>query len=309
MASGIKHDLSGLRFGALVIERRSLRLAPDRVFWDCLCDCGIRTTVRSDSLRRGLTASCGCKAIESARILQTTHGLSRSREYRIWRGMIARCGSSLPRYGGRGISICEAWRRDFATFLAAMGPAPSAAHSIDRIDNDGNYEPGNCRWATATEQQGNKSNSLFLTRDGVTLCATEWARRHGIGRVTFFKRVRIGWDPERALLTPVRRRACPPPPSNVPIHGARGDCQRPQRHAAQSDPEEEVAHRQSDPGRENPGSGRREQVAFQQGVQAQNGSVRPGNGARTRRDARRRRHPLHERNVVEAMTRVAQVFS
>jgi hypothetical protein len=129
--------------------------------------------------------------------------------------MKARCENtntrSYPNYGGRGISVCTRWRDSFETFLADMGPRPSSTHSIDRIDNEGNYEPGNCRWATVDIQANNKRRTIVLTFDGRTQPLTAWASEVGIARDTLNARLRsYGWDVERALTTPVTRSQCLP---------------------------------------------------------------------------------------------------
>ncbi len=128
----------------------------------CRCDCGSLTKVLVGNLLKE-TRSCGClKRAQTAtrnRIANTTHGLSRSSEYRIWLGMKQRCHNendpAFGRYGGRGIAVCEEWRATFPAFFAHIGPRPSRQHSVDRMDNDRGYEPGNVRWATAKEQQNN----------------------------------------------------------------------------------------------------------------------------------------------------------
>lgn len=128
------------------------------------CDCGIEKAVRGGDLRPGHTISCGCHARQAA----VTHGETRrgrrTAEWRCWIGIKQRCYDSNHRnftnYGGRGIKICDRWRENYEQFLADMGRRPSAKHSIDRIDVNGNYEPGNCRWATSSEQRRNQRNSL-----------------------------------------------------------------------------------------------------------------------------------------------------
>lgn len=129
---------------------------------------------------------------------------SRTPEYRAWRCMLGRCYNptvkSWPQYGGRGIGVCEAWRASFQAFLADMGPKPTPQHTLDRINGDGQYEPGNVRWATQTEQARNRS--ISLTIDGVPL--VEACRAAGIPYKTAFKRLRDGWSPQQALGTPVR---------------------------------------------------------------------------------------------------------
>jgi hypothetical protein len=124
------------------------------------------------------------------------NGLSRTREYRAWAGMIQRCTNErlpkFPRYGGRGIRVCERWRFSFTDFLADMGPRPSPKHSLDRIDVNGHYEPGNCRWATAQEQQWNRENNHNVTIAGTTLPVTEWSRRLNVNHGTLIRELRSG---------------------------------------------------------------------------------------------------------------------
>jgi hypothetical protein len=128
--------------------------------------------------------------------------------YSIWCGMKNRCYNrnepTYPYYGGRGITVCEDWRLSFAFFWADMGPRPSPRHSLDRIDNDGPYSPDNCRWATRSEQSGNRRNNITLTHNGETTFAKEWARRVGLSYETLLHRLDRGWSAERALTTPAR---------------------------------------------------------------------------------------------------------
>jgi len=132
------------------------------------CDCGTEKTIAVWSL--GKTLSCGCILSEIAlrnAAMGTTHGRTNSTEYNIWVGIKQRCfnenHTAWARYGGRGITMCDQWRNSFETFLADVGERPSKNHTIDRIDNDGNYEPGNVRWATGVEQQANRTTSLSPT--------------------------------------------------------------------------------------------------------------------------------------------------
>lgn len=156
MSRGI--DLTGRRFGRLVAMEHTYEPSCEgeiRRLWRCMCDCGAIVAVRSADLKRGNTKSCGCLAQES----RTKHGGCSSAEYRIWSGMIQRCTNpnapGYENYGGRGIKVCKRWI-EFANFLADMGGKPSPQHSLDRKNNDGDYELNNCRWATRLEQARNK---------------------------------------------------------------------------------------------------------------------------------------------------------
>ncbi len=152
-------------------------------------------------------------AVSIANALRATHGCNRrgrrTSEYATWAVMLQRCNNprnkKFPRYGARGITVCERWQ-SFSNFLADMGPRPTTGHSLDRIDNNGNYEPGNCRWATRSEQQRNTSTNHSVTFQGETLCLTAWAERTGISFSALKCRFRNGWSAEKALTTPYRQR-------------------------------------------------------------------------------------------------------
>jgi hypothetical protein len=132
-----------------------------------------------------------------------THGLSRTKAYRTWVRMLHRCydpkDDSYPNYGGRGITVCDRWRNDFEAFLADVGNPPSEAHSIDRRDNDGNYEPGNVRWVTKMVQDNNRRTCRYLELHGYRLSMAEWARLMGVSRKKLWKRLSMGWSVERVL--------------------------------------------------------------------------------------------------------------
>ncbi len=126
-------------------------------------------------------------------------------EWHSWRSMIQRCSPGsvdFPYYGARGITVCEQWRHSFATFFADMGLRPTPQHSLDRIDNNGNYEPGNCRWATRTEQMRNTRGVRLLTHDGLTLPVSVWSEKTGISQYTINSRLNLlGWSADRTLTT------------------------------------------------------------------------------------------------------------
>lgn len=211
-------DLVGQRFGRwLVTGPREVRSA-GAVYWTCRCDCGNVKAIFHGNLRSGKTTSCGCHAYELTAARSARHdGAHRGRvtvEYRLWLSMRSRCRNpanhSYPDYGGRGIEVCERWD-DFANFLADMGPRPSPKHSIERAANDGPYEPGNCRWATKTEQANNTRRNRNLAHAGQVHTIAEWARLTGIPQSAIRQRLRVlGWSVERALTEPVavqRRRS------------------------------------------------------------------------------------------------------
>lgn len=157
--------------------------------------------VAGPALRRGLTTSCGCLR---------QHGKSRTPEHAVWAAMIQRCtnpnSAKWKDYGARGISVHPRWRQSFRSFFDDVGSRPSPQHSLDRIDNDGNYEPRNVRWATRKEQARNKRSSRVLTVGGESATLAEWVERTGIGKSTIRERLNRGWSEERAVLTPVKRR-------------------------------------------------------------------------------------------------------
>lgn len=152
----------GTRFGRLIVHSQ------DSVGWMCLCDCGGNKVVRGTALRAGYVRSCGCLQPETASLLgksRTTHGCSGRNmtlnpEYYVWKAMKGRCSNPTarhyPDYGGRGIRVCEEWDKSFQAFFDDMGPRPNKHYSLDRKNNDGNYEPSNCRWATPKEQANNR---------------------------------------------------------------------------------------------------------------------------------------------------------
>lgn len=171
----------------------------------CKCVCGKQKVVMGSQLKNGKTRSCGCLAAELFKKRVTKHGLSSGSIYSIWAQMRRRCRSAkatfYSHYGGRGIKVCERWNKSFENFLADMGPRPSPKHTLDRRDNDGNYEPSNCRWATKKEQALNKSNTVLIKHDGQTLCLLDWSVKCGVSEGTLRMRIARGWTPARAITT------------------------------------------------------------------------------------------------------------
>lgn len=172
---------------------------------ECRCDCGDMRVYRLYSLRNGNTRSCGCLASEEFGKGCKTHGGSGLPEYVIWLGIRSRCtnlnNDAWKHYGGRGIKVCEKWQESFEAFLADMGRRPSDEHSIDRFpNNNGDYEPGNCRWATAKEQMRNTRVNYLLEYEGETKCVAEWAEKYGVRVGLLYTRlVKLGWTFEEAV--------------------------------------------------------------------------------------------------------------
>ena len=206
---GVFRDLAGRVFGYLTVLAR----CPGKgtVRWSCRCVCSGLVSVRSGHLTDGTTLSCGCMRNSLISARNTRHGEASSGqrpaslEYVTWRAIIARCEEatsiSYRYYGARGISVCVRWRASFSAFLADVGRRPSPRHSLDRFPNrDGNYEPGNVRWATQKQQQRNKSSNHRVLFRGEELCLSELAERCGVLQGTIAQRLRLGWTIEEAVV-------------------------------------------------------------------------------------------------------------
>lgn len=203
-------DLTGKRFGRWVVLNRGGVNKHGRILWKCRCDCGSEREVSSGNLLRHLTKSCGCQRRETA-ARQALHHLTRTPEWNTWVGIRNRCSNrkepAYKYYGARGISVCDRWQESFTNFLADMGPKPGPKFSIDRVDNDGNYEPGNCRWATQLEQVNNTRHNTHLTFQSRTQNISQWAKELGfpsdnviVGRIGKLK-----WTIKKALTTPLNK--------------------------------------------------------------------------------------------------------
>ena len=199
--------LDGKRFGRWTVSKRA------EGNWHhpryiCTCDCGMTRTVRAHLLRGGQSQSCGCLAAEQVGArgrAAKQHGDCANKQttpiYDAWKNMRRRCSyqphPEFHNYGGRGISVCERWQ-NFENFKADMNPRPDG-HSIERIDNNGNYEPSNCRWVPRNEQPRNTRRTKFLTLNGRRQCLSAWSRERGIPLNTLAYRVSKGWTAKRAL--------------------------------------------------------------------------------------------------------------
>jgi len=201
---GKARDLTGEVFGRWTV----LHLAGKngtRTRWECECECGTVRPVIGCNLVGGISKSCGCLKKEIIVKMRTKHGMCGSPEYIAWKNIKIRCYnpkfSGFHRYGGRGIAVCDEWRNSFEDFYNDMGDRPSKGHSIDRIDNDGNYEPSNCKWSTKEEQMSNRSNNVFLKYKGQTETTAYWAREFNIHPSTIAHRISKGWSVNEALET------------------------------------------------------------------------------------------------------------
>lgn len=200
MSTKRKYGKPGEKYNSLVVLGEAAKRGEKR-YVKCLCDCGGETIVRLTHIRSGQIKTCGC-----GRSHRKTHGMSRSPEFKSWLHMKERChkedNPQYHNYGGRGVEVCSEWRDDFQAFYDHIGPKPSPELTVDRVDNDGNYEPGNVRWASRQQQCRNFRCNTLLTYDGRTQCIVEWAEELGVNRGTLQTRLQRGWSTERALTQP-----------------------------------------------------------------------------------------------------------
>jgi hypothetical protein len=199
-------DLTGKRFFRLLVKKLESRNPPT---WLVVCDCGTEKTIKGYNLLAGETKSCGCIGKEKSEIRQKKIS-EKWPEYNCWVAMKSRCfnknNAQYHNYGGRGITICERWLESFDNFYADMGPRPTNKHSLDRIDNNGNYSPENCRWATQKQQARNKRYNVFINIDGESKTIAEWAEINGIRYVTAVSRINtLKWSPKDAVTIPIKK--------------------------------------------------------------------------------------------------------
>lgn len=201
-------DLTGQRFGKLVALTRHYDSQKQITLWECQCDCGNTISVRASSLVHERVKSCGCLRAESNRSQKTTHGLSKTTLYATWNSMKGRCynpnNHNFKRYGERGITVCDEWKKSFRAFnewAYANGYQPGL--SIDRIDNNGNYTPDNCRWVNVQTQNNNREVSLNFTYNGETKNLAEWCEEFEIPYLRTWQRItKYGYSFEEAIKLP-----------------------------------------------------------------------------------------------------------
>lgn len=207
-------DLTGKRFGHLVVIASAEKnpVYPSSRNWKVLCDCGRETSARTSVLNNGHKVNCGLCHFHTERIAssQRTHGKSHTRLYRIFRGMLSRCKNKNLKeykdYGGRGISVCDEWENSFECFESWANLSGYKENlTIERIDNNSNYYPGNCTWITLYEQASNKRSNRLITYNNETKTMREWARTLNFRRGLIKDRLRRGWSTLKALSTPPRK--------------------------------------------------------------------------------------------------------
>jgi hypothetical protein len=207
MRSSNRIDLTGQTFGFLTVIRHH-HTVKKKAWWLCACSCGKEVVARGMDLRSGHRLACA----KDGHYWRPTRGTGYQGipEYKTWTGMIERCrgktGKKCRDYGGRGIKVCERWRKSFPDFLADMGPKPEANFTIERKDVNGNYEPDNCIWIPMKDQARNRRNSHFITIDGEKVLLIEYCERYGLDRSVVYARLKMGWRLEEAICIPTRPR-------------------------------------------------------------------------------------------------------
>lgn len=198
------HEAIGQRFGKILVVS-AIHKPKSLTKFLCRCDCGATTTPNAWNVIYGITTSCGCRQKERASSANLTHGKSQTSIYRRWAKMKERClskdSNDFKHYGGRGIKVCDRWMK-FENFCKDMGEIPPGT-TLERINNEGNYEPGNCRWATWADQKNNTRQNIKINIGGIIKTAAQWARHAGLSYWCMITRINLGWSGEK-LLTPVR---------------------------------------------------------------------------------------------------------
>jgi hypothetical protein len=199
---------TGHKYGRLTVQSFAC-VKHRKAYWNCLCECGEKVTVIGTSLRNGGTKSCTCFRIDETvrRSIKHLHSIAgaKTKAYTTWSNVKSRCtnpkSSHFEHYGRRGIKMCARWIDSFENFLEDMGDRPPGM-TIERINNDGDYEPGNCRWASHKEQMNNTRGNRFLTFNGITKTISQWAISIGLHPNGLAKRLERGWTLQLALTTP-----------------------------------------------------------------------------------------------------------
>ncbi len=210
-----KENLLNQRFGRLVVVEE-LPKQKRNAFWKCKCDCGNYSSCTSGNLKSGKIVSCGCLKLEKLLQRSTTHNQRHTHLYEVWKSMKQRCYNpnlkSYKNWGARGIKICDEWLNDFQSFYDwsyANGYSTENQKNeklkltIDRIDNNGNYEPSNCRWVNRKTQASNMRTTKLITINGETKCLAEWFRHYNLCSWTYYTRIKYGWSVEEALTKPI----------------------------------------------------------------------------------------------------------
>lgn len=197
-------DITGQTFNRLFVICKTTPNKWNKARWKCKCSCGNFIDVDGESLKSKNTQSCGCLNRERSHEANHKHGLCGTPEYTSWCQMISRCHCPTAKYffnyGGRGIEVFPEWREDFMSFYNHIGARPTVKHTIERIDNNAGYFPGNVRWATRREQANNTRRNQFITANGETHTIAQWARITGICAGTIYSRIRLGWNPVKAVI-------------------------------------------------------------------------------------------------------------
>lgn len=203
------NDLTGQKFGRLTVESFAGKNSRRYATWLCQCDCGNKTVVCGSDLRSGNTKSCGCYHDEVSRDRHKRHGMCHTKLYYVWVGMRGRCfnpnNKSYKNYGGRGITVCDEWKDSFSAFYDwALSNGYKDGLSIDRIKNNSDYSPENCRWTTQKVQNNNRRSNHFIEFNGETHTISEWAAKLGLTNRTLEKRISKGEPIEKAFGPPRR---------------------------------------------------------------------------------------------------------
>lgn len=205
---GIERNLTGEQHGRITVIKHFDRTKKGKNRWLCECACGVQFIKNTQRILNG-AKSCGCYKSDKLREYLTTVAADYPKEHAVWKTMRQRCNNKnatdYDYYGGRGIKVCKEWdfpKGGFTNFIRDMGPRPTNYHTIDRKDNNGNYCPDNCKWATRKEQNINTRQVKWITHNGKTRCIADWLSIIDISKCTFYSRVRKGWSMEKAMFTP-----------------------------------------------------------------------------------------------------------